>query len=90
MKVSDHAPFQFDIITQHFIETELLNLTSKSMPDVLGLHGSILSIIADVITPSLYESLKSNNYYSCSYALLKYRNDIFEEGECPTVVNTLN
>ena len=26
MNVSDHAPFQFDIITQCFIKTELLNL----------------------------------------------------------------
>ena len=33
------------------------------MPDVLGLHGSILSIIADVITPSLYV------LFNCSLSL---------------------
>ena len=63
MNVSDHTPFQFDIITQRFIKTELLKLKSKSMPDVLGMHGSILSIIADVITPSLYV------LFNCSLSL---------------------
>ena len=53
LDVSFTESFSFGVIPISFITEELLKLRKKSSPDVLGLSGSILSIAAHVISPSL-------------------------------------
>ena len=53
LDVSFTESFSFGVIPISFITDELLKLRKKSSPDVLGFSGSILSIAAHVIAPSL-------------------------------------
>ena len=53
-EVPPHNNYEFDDIPLSYIVSELLTLSSKSSPDVLGLSGTILCIAAHSIAPSLY------------------------------------
>ena len=52
--VPEKLSFKFGLISSSFIVRELLTLKHKSSPDVLGLHGTYLSLIAHATAPSLY------------------------------------